>query len=180
MREIADAVSVRPAAIYYWYRDKEAILATLQNDFLDGLTEAVDAAIESETRPERRLGEAVRQHVMFHGSRPRFAFVADNELRALSGATKAQVMAKRDAYEARFVNLLDEGVEAGVFRLADVRIATYAVLLQCTGVAAWFRADGIQSLEEVARIHIELVLGSVGVQRRAIDAASRASGGRRG
>ena len=39
--------------------------------------------------------------------------------------------------------------------------ATYAILLQCTGVALWFDPRGPLALEEVAELHVELVLGSL-------------------
>ena len=41
-------------------------------------------------------------------------------------------------------------------------VATYAILLQCTGVALWFDPEGPLKLEQVAELHVELVLGSVG------------------
>jgi hypothetical protein len=40
-------------------------------------------------------------------------------------------------------------------------VATYAILLQCTGVALWFDPAGPMSIEEVAELHVELVLGGL-------------------
>lgn len=173
MREIAAAVPVRAAGIYHWYENKEAILMQLQRAFLDGLTVAVHEAIDAQRRPESRLAAAVRVHVAFHGLHPREAFVTDSEIRALSRAGRRAVMARRDAYEDLFAGLIEDGVRTGRFKVADVRIASYAILLQCTGVALWFDPKGKRSLDEVADIHVELVLGSLGVNRRAIATAVR-------
>jgi hypothetical protein len=41
-------------------------------------------------------------------------------------------------------------------------VATYAILLQCTGVALWFDPSGPLTLKQVAELHVELVLGSLG------------------
>jgi len=43
------------------------------------------------------------------------------------------------------------------------RIATLAILLECTGVAVWFRPEGDMSLAEIADIHVDIVLGSLNV-----------------
>ena len=45
MRAIAAAAGIQPAAIYHWYPSKEAILVHLQDDFMDRLTEKLDAAM---------------------------------------------------------------------------------------------------------------------------------------
>ena len=85
MRALASAAEVQPAAIYHWYPSKEAILVQLQDDFMEQLTERVDAAIARHDRPALRLAAAVREHVVFHGLHRLEAFVTDSEIRALSG-----------------------------------------------------------------------------------------------
>jgi len=45
--------------------------------------------------------------------------------------------------------VLREGVEAGVFNVPDVKVASYAILLMCTGVSSWFAEKGRLGGEEV-------------------------------
>lgn len=161
MREIAAAAGVRAAAIYHWYVSKEAILVELQDDFMAELTEKVVAAVERQPSPALQLAAAVREHVVFHGVNTRWAFVTDSEIRALADVPRAALLAKRDAYQARFAAMIDGGIGEGDFRTPESRVATYAILLQCTGVDAWFDPDGRLSLDEVAALHVELVLGSL-------------------
>ncbi len=59
-------------------------------------------------------------------------------------------------------------------RSTDPRVASYAILLQCTGVALWFDPRGSLSLDEVADLHVEITLGSVGASAKLIrDARAR-------
>jgi AcrR family transcriptional regulator len=175
MRDIAEAVSVRAAGIYHWYPSKEAILIKLQDGFMEELTAVVVSGIEPQKRPEARLAAAVREHVVFHGLHSRAAFVTDSEIRALSAVSRKALVAKRDGYQGMFIELIEAGVAAGAFAVADVRIASYAILLECTGVAMWFDPKGSRSLAEVADMHVELVLGSLGASRRSIAAAITAT-----
>jgi AcrR family transcriptional regulator len=161
MREIAAAIPLQAAGIYHWYESKGAILLHLERAFLDELTDAVVRAIDRQQSPAPRLAAAVREHVLFHGLYPREAFVTDSELRALSGDDRREIQAKRDAYQAMFIEMVEDGVQAGVFTTSDVQVASYAILLECTGVAIWFDPAGTRTLDEIARIHIELVLGSL-------------------
>jgi AcrR family transcriptional regulator len=161
MRAIAAEARVQPAAIYHWYASKEEILVRLQNDFMEQLTERVVAGMDAQQRPALKLAAAVREHVVFHGLHTRAAFVTDSEIRALTEAPRAALIAKRDDYQRMFSEMIRDGIRDGSLRTSDVHVATYAILLQCTGVALWFDAAGPLSLDEVAEVHMELVLGSL-------------------
>jgi len=178
MRDIAAAVEVRAAGIYHWYESKEAILLKLQDAFIIDLRAEVQAGIERQQRPEARMAAAVREHVVFHGLHTREAFVTDSEIRALSPRNRDRLVSRRDEYQELFIGLIEDAVRAGVFTVSEVRIAAYAILLECTGVALWFDPAGPLSLDQVAEIHIELVLGSLGANRRTIAAAIRATQGK--
>ena len=171
MRAIASAARVQPAAIYHWYSNKEAILVQLQDDFMEQLTEKVIAAIGRHRRPALRLAAAVREHVVFHGLHPRAAFVTDSEIRALTEAPRGALIAKRDDYQAIFSEMIRDGIRDGSLRASDAHVATYAILLQCTGVALWFNPRGPLKLEQVAELHVELVLGSLQASAQLIDEA---------
>jgi AcrR family transcriptional regulator len=171
MRAIAAAARVQPAAIYHWYPSKEAILVQLQDDFMAQLTEKVVAAAERHERPVLRLAAAVREHVVFHGLHAREAFVTDSEIRALTERPRRALIAKRDDYQAMFNEMIRDGIRDGSLRVSDAHVATYAILLQCTGVALWFDPDGPLKLEEVAELHVELVLGSLRASAELIDDA---------
>lgn len=162
MRTLADAASVRPASLYHWYPNKEALLTSIMRHFLEGLSRELIASVEEHAAPAARLAAAVRAHVTYHGLHRRAAFVTDTEVRGLAGENRERILAMRDGYEQLFLQMIRDGVESGAFRARDPRVATRAILLQCTGVAVWFRPDGPLTLAEVAEIHVELVLNSLG------------------
>lgn len=161
MRAIAAAAGVQPAAIYHWYTNKEAILVELQDDFMEQLTAKVLAAVERQQRPALKLAAAVREHVVFHGLHRRWAEVTDSEIRALAEGPHRDLIAKRDAYQARFKEMIRDGIRDGSLRTSEASVATYAIILQCTGVDLWFDPDGPLTLDEVAELHVELALGSL-------------------
>jgi AcrR family transcriptional regulator len=179
MRTLASAARVQPAAIYHWYPSKEAILVGLQDDFMDRLTERVVAAIGHQDDPALKLAAAVREHVVFHGVHRLAAFVTDSEIRALTDAPRAALVARRDDYQTIFSDLIRDGIRDGSLRSSEAMVATYAILLQCTGVALWFDPSGPLKLEQVAELHVELVLGALGASAEligeAVEAVSRSA-----
>jgi len=161
MRTIAADAGVQPASLYHWYPSKETLLRSIMTSFLEELTAQVTQAVGKQTAPIPRLAAAVWTHVMFHGSNPQAAFVTDSEVRSLRGENHALVMGLRDGYENFILQLLVDGIDSGELRACDARIATKAILLQCTGVAVWFRSEGRLTLAQVSDMHVELVLHSL-------------------
>ena len=180
MRAIAAAAEVQPAAIYHWYAEQGGDPGPAPGR-LHGAPDRAGRRPRwtASERPALQLAAAVREHVVFHGIHRREAFVTDSEIRALSDEPRAALIAQRDAYQELFGALIRAGIRDGSLRSSDARVATYAILLQCTGVALWFDPDGPLALEQVAEIHVELVLGSLGAARELIAEAIGARDGER-
>lgn len=178
MRAIAEAADIQPAAIYHWFPAKESILIQLQNDFMERLTGAVTTAMANLESPALKLAAAVREHVVYHGLHTREAFVTDSEIRALSGEAREALLESRDAYQEMFRSLIVDGIAEGELSTPDPAVATYAILLQCTGVALWYQPDGALALDRIAELHIQLVLGSLRADDSLIDEAVGLAAGR--
>ena len=68
-----------------------------------------------------------------------------------------------------FERLIRDGIRDGSLRSSDAQVATYAILLQCTGVALWFDPRrAARASTQVAELHVELVLGSLGASAELI------------
>jgi len=161
MRALADRAEIRAGSLYHWYPNKEAVLVSIMEDFLTGLAREVVEEVEKASSPTERLKGAVRAHVIYHCLHRRAAFVTDTEVRSLTGEVRVRIMNSRDSYSDLFYQLIRDGIDRGEFQARNAKIATLAILLQCTGVAVWFNPAGALSLPEVAEIHVELVLRSL-------------------
>ncbi len=139
---------------------------------MEQLTERVVAAMNRHERPALRLAAAVREHVVYHGLNRQEAFVTDSEIRALTPTPRRALVASRDSYQEIFGSEIRDGIADGTLRARHPNVATYAILLQCTGAALWFDPAGPLTLEEVAEAYVELVLGSLQASRSLIAEAT--------
>jgi AcrR family transcriptional regulator len=153
VREIADALDIRAASIYYHFPDKQQILFELIDSTMGLLTDGVRAAVAAQPDPAGRLTAVVVHHVALHALRPREATLGETELRSLSGERLDRAVGRRDAYEAIVVEVLAEGVRTGVFAPLDPKLTAFAVISMCTNVGIWYRPAGRLTLSEVARAY---------------------------
>ena len=165
MRDLAQAVQVEPASLYYHYPSKQEILAALFDETMDALLQGLADAIASGTTAEHKLRAAVGFHVLFHIARQDEAFLSHSELRSLTPPNRRRVIAKRDRYETMLRELLAEGVAAGEFEIPDIPMSSTAILVMCSGVSDWFARRGRLKPQDVAGRYADMAMRLVGAPK---------------
>lgn len=161
MRQIAAEVGVQAGALYLYTPDKQSLLAGLMRDHLEALIANWKAQTPA-SHPHDRLRQFVHFHIGYHIDRPDAVFIAYMELRNLEPDRFAEIEALRRSYEAELEAILRDGQAAGVFELADPRLASMALIAMLTGVTNWYREGGRLSRAEVEELYADMALKSVG------------------
>lgn len=171
-RDIAGRAGMSPAALYIHYKTKEELLYQISKVghrfALDILEEARDGA----GTPAERLAEAVRAFVRWHAEHHTTARVVQYELGALAEDHAAEITALRRASDGAVRAIVEDGVKAGDFDVADVRGTTVAVLSLCIDVARWFNPHGRSTPDEVGELYAGLALRMVGAAGQALSGRS--------
>ena len=100
-------------------------------------------------------------HARYHMTRRMQVYVANSELRSLEPENRAVIVGLRRDYERRLEAILAEGRDAGVFRVADLRVTTFALISMMTGICEWYRPEGRMRQDELVALHVDLVLRAV-------------------
>lgn len=158
VKDLAAEAGVRSATLYYHFPNKEEILVAIMRSTLTELAEAVESATTNEHGAADQLRTAVTTHIRFHVDHHPEVFLCDAELRALSPATRAEIVAQRDRYEEVFRAILRSGLASGVLDVPNVELVTRSLLAACSGVAFWFRPVGTLTVSDVADTYAEIFL----------------------
>jgi len=160
MRQIAAEVGVQAGALYNYTPDKQSLLYRLMYEHMQDLLSA-HAALEQPADAVEALHQFVGFHIRFHLERPDEVFIAYMELRNLTPDNFSELETLRRRYEDVLEKILRGGQEAGVFDIADTKIATLAVIAMLNGVMTWYRSAGRLSLDEVEQVYWDMVRRSV-------------------
>ncbi|MEL6585983.1 MAG: TetR/AcrR family transcriptional regulator [Pseudomonadota bacterium] len=164
MRMIAADVGIGAGALYHYTPDKQTLLADMMETHLRSLLEAWQAVAKHDG-PICALDAFARFHIRFHLDRPDAVFIAYMELRSLSSENFAQVEALRRQYEAVPEDIIRAGVDQGLMSVADVKLASMALIAMLTGVNTWFREDGRLDRPTIEQRYADLARSLVGVSR---------------
>ena len=161
IRDIARALSVQGASLYAHVTSKEDVLWAIVDRAASRFEAAADRAeADAEARrpgdPSEGLAALVRAHVAVLTSDVDEASVFVHEWRALGPERRREILERRDAYQARFRQRIEDGVSVGAFAMTDPSIAASTILSALNGVAGWYDPDGRLPADRVADHLVDL------------------------
>ena len=171
VRDIARALDMQGASLYAHVASKEDVLWSIVTRAAARFDAAVAPIAADNGKPAAdRLADMIRAHITVVTGDLGNASSFLDEWRFLSDERRADVARRRDGYEARFREVIAQGIAAGEFEAqADANLAATLILSALNGVAGWYRADGSLSAEEIGRQFAVLLLS--GLRTRSGEAA---------
>jgi AcrR family transcriptional regulator len=166
-REIASAVEIQQASLYYHIASKEDLLHRLCVSSLQGFLTTVPAALDGITAPLDRVRVIIRTHISTLLKHQERNVAMLTELRALAPRHRAEVVKLRESYLNILRTAIQDAQAARKIR-ADIP-ATYlclALLNILNWTSLWFRKDQALSAEPLAELFIEIYLHGVALPLR--------------
>jgi len=125
VRDIAQALNLQGGSLYAHMASKEDVLWSIVSRAADRFNAEVGpVAADTTTSPADRLRNMIRAHVGVVTSVQKDAAVFLHEWRFLSDARRAEMLARRDAYEALFRDVCAEPFEQLVVELVALNAAS--------------------------------------------------------
>jgi AcrR family transcriptional regulator len=177
MRDIAAELGMAVGNLYYYFEDKQDLLAYVQEDALAGLLALASRVRELDLPAGARLhllvvGHVVRLNDAEEGTPGSLAHL---ELELLSEPRRRAIQVLRDRYERQFRELLEEGMASGDFRPADPGIGARLILGALNWTARWFRPGGARSAREIGEEAAALLVSGLLAPGRTLARADAAA-----
>jgi TetR/AcrR family transcriptional regulator, cholesterol catabolism regulator len=159
---IARAAQVSVPALYWHFESKTEICFS----FLEGSMAAWgDAVLEEPDQgaPDERLRQFVRKYVRAQlasreGSTAYPKLYTFGQLSTvLEGEHRERLVAIERRVIERLRSILRDGKAAGIFAVADVKLAAFAIANACEYVFQWYRPEGPLSVDQVADEYAQMM-----------------------
>lgn len=148
MRDIAAELDMAVGNLYYYFENKESLLAFCQEETLAGLLDWLRRVTAGPDRQDAQLYLAIVAHVVrLNEASP--GSLAHLEVEALEGPWRKAILERRRAYENALRDLIQRGVDEGVFRSCDAKIQALAILGAMNWTVKWFRPIGGRTAREI-------------------------------
>lgn len=165
MQDIAQAVNLQKGSLYHHVSSKQEMLVDILDLALDMLIESLIGVMEQSVSPEEKLRIAVETYLEDLTQRPDLAAVLLLEHRSLESEYRKRHIPRRDRFENLWLQIIEEGVEQGVFVTDSPGLAVKALLGVINWTIMWYRPDGALSATEIAQKSADLFLNGLSVRK---------------
>jgi TetR/AcrR family transcriptional regulator, cholesterol catabolism regulator len=166
VRDIARRLDMRGPSLYAHVASKEEVLWAILDRAASRFEGAADVAQATAQRsspgdPAAAMAALCRAHIAVIAGDPGQASVFVHEWRSLGPERRASILARRDAYEARFRGVIRDGIADGTFAMTEPVLASTFLLSALNGVATWYRPGGRLSADRIGDVYADLALGTL-------------------
>ena len=161
MSEIARAVDLTKAGLYYYIRGKQELLAAIMNFGMD----SVETQVIDPSRNIADAGQRLRSVITCHGrlltEHGGAVTILTDEMASLSPAARRRIVRRKRAYLDFVRDTLEQLEAEGKLRDVDVTVAALCLFATVLGVARWYRPRGRLTSEQVIEEIASIVLGGL-------------------
>ncbi len=168
MRELAHALELRGSSLYAHISAKEDLLWEIVERAADAFVAEADS-VPDDLPPPQRLSGLVAAHLRVITKGLDHATVFFQDWVHLSDERRRELVARRDAYQARFRSVIEAGARSGDFEVEDAGLATLVVLSALNFTYQWYDPAGRLSEAELADGYARTLLRGLSARDPAAD-----------
>lgn len=160
LAEIAKALDVSKGTLYNYVKDKQDILFEFHKMALAIGDRAVVAGMATEGSGAAKLATTIRTYIaILNEEMGGYAAIA--EIGALKPHDRKEIVARRDHFDACFVEMVKEGIDDKSLRQIDAKMAVMTFMGALQAIPNWFSPEGRLSAAEVADRMTDLLLNGM-------------------
>jgi TetR/AcrR family transcriptional regulator, cholesterol catabolism regulator len=169
--DIAAELNLSKGTIVHHFGTKEALLREVHVAYFARRFAEADFVLAQLKDPASRLVAMIYALLAAHRDDRAASLACLRELvRYFDGGLTGYVRKQRTRYTAIVSDILRDGADEGLFHTADPKMSALQIFGMCNYAWTWYKPDGAQSVEEIARLFARNILGGL-AHRPAEDSA---------
>lgn len=140
--DVAKKLGITKAALYHYVSSKENLLSIIYMQALESIFRNTNKMAVMNLPPDKKLRLIINNHVKNISIKSlsilSVFFAEENQL---SSADLKGIQNEKKKYNEMIENIIEEGIEQGLFRNADPKLQAYGILGMCNWIYKWYRAE---------------------------------------
>lgn len=151
LEDIAHELKMTKGSLYYYIKSKEDMLFQCIMRALKMTHDMMDEVEKLDLPPDLRLQQVIVGHAKVLTTDFVVGVLRQQEL-LLPTHMRDAVIQERDRFEKRFLAIVKEGIQKGLFQKEDYKMKAYAILGALNWIPRWYSPEGKLSPDEIGRI----------------------------
>lgn len=157
MTDIASAVGIQKASIYYYIKSKQELLVEIARTCMKMLISEAERVAYSNMTPTEKLKALMTAHIKLVMDHLDIFTVSLREVNPVNmGEYWPEAVGLRDRYESIIRGIIRAGKETGEFKNLDEKLTGFAMLGMVNWLIRWVKPEGEKSADEIASVMTEI------------------------
>lgn len=156
IEEITNELTMTKGSFYYYFLTKEDILFEVHVWSLQKVLNNIIEINQRDDPPEVKIKDAISDHLKFLSQDLEGAFALQYEF-PFKEKSKKKIMKMRDLYEKNFVDIVQKGIDKGVFCVKNARLATFIILGAINWFLRWYSSSGAWNMDFITQEYVDLL-----------------------
>jgi len=161
MQEIAEALHVTKAALYYYISSKEEILYEIFHQTMTTAEIRLERLMERNLPTEELLREIIYNQIMAFIDEMANITIFFSETVHLPPEHQKSINDRRKRYQDTIAGVLQKGIENDTFRKIDINPIVYGIVGMCNWLYHWYKLDGRLKPEEIADLYADMIFNGI-------------------
>lgn len=168
MKDIAKECGFRPANIYNFFENKEAILFGILYQEMEEILGPIRELENDESMdPRDALKIVMDNHLRLTlGEKRKSKLLFDSGLSSLSSSHLKKIKKLRNEYDRICVTIIDRGKKQGIFTCENSRLAVYCIASMIARSRIWYTPEGDYSVDDIIRFMYDFCGKALGVREK--------------
>ena len=162
---VAEKMNVTKPFIYTHFKSKNELLSEICSRGIRASMDVLDRVVATNDSATEKLRIFAHDFMMAVIENQSHIAIYTREEKNLAPESRKAIQKMRREFDRKFCLLLEQGVKAGEFQVADVRLTSLSIGGLISWSYVWYRPDGRLSKQETSDHVAELVLAMVKAKR---------------
>jgi len=158
LEDIAKNLKYTKGSIYYYINSKQELLFQCHDLAMDILNERMQELLATDWPVDVKLKEAIKAQIEMVVSEMSLVTVALGQEFELQDDYREIIVVKRDQYEGYFRQLVEEGIQNGIFNPLSSKMSVFVILGALNWIPRWYSESGSMSKSAIAEFFADYLV----------------------
>jgi AcrR family transcriptional regulator len=156
LTDISKRLKVTKPALYYHFKGKMEILDNLYSKTIEELSSSFEEVMNLDLPPDEKLKKLIENQVNVVAKNAKLVKIYFGDYKEFPKKVKNEIRERRRRFNEKWIELYKDGIEAGLFRNTDPKIAVYLIVGACNWIQMWYSPSGELKESDLANIVSDL------------------------
>ena len=150
LTDLTSSFGVSRPSLYYYFKSKVELLSELHGQGFDAALHVFEGIFSSDMPTREKFRRILELHARNMANDTELNKILFMDVHEMPEKLIREIMRRREQYTSRITEIYKTGVEEGIFKEIDPKIAVYLLLGACNWLAMWYSPKKSVKPEKIA------------------------------